>query len=118
MTVVKKATSSSRKENVHSRRRISGTDALVDIAASVNCLSATLKDDESAATDSPARRKRAWDAVLKEEAEDLSDDDFTAAVRVFSDTRLADEYLRFPGNRKKARRAWLNDAISRVQNIR
>ena len=110
---MKKARAFSKKEAHH---RISGTDALANIAACVTSLSASLKDDKLTVADSPSRRKCAWDAVLQEEAEDLSDDDFTAAVKVFSDTCLADEYLRFPENQKKARCAWLNDAIARVQS--
>lgn len=114
---VKRAVASSKKENIHSHCHVSGADALVDIAASVNGLSALLKDDEQMTADSLARRNRAWDTVLMEEAQDLSDDEFTATVKVFSDTCLADEYLHFPENCKKARHTWLNNAIAQVQNI-
>ena len=111
--VMKKAGAFSKKEAHH---HISGTDALANIVACVTSLLASLKDDKLTIADSPSCRKHAWDAVLQQEAEDLPNDDFTTAVKVFSDTCLADEYLRFPENQKKACCAWLNDAIAHVRN--
>ena len=85
----------SKKEAHHC---ISRTDALANIVACVTSLSASLKDDKLTIADSPSHHKHAWDAVLQQAAKDLPNDNFTAAVKVFSDTCLADEYLHFPEN--------------------
>lgn len=55
--------------------------------------------------------------MVDDEGCDLSDNEFAAAVQVFGDPKLADQYLKFPPDRKGARRIWLSSAISRVQGL-
>lgn len=68
-------------------------------------------------SDSPARRNKAWNAMVAEEGANLSDNEFAAAAEVFSSSTLADQYLKFPENRKAARRVWLNKAIARAMDL-
>jgi hypothetical protein len=51
------------------------------------------------------------------EGGDLSDNEFAAAVEVFSSSKLADQYMKFPESRKAARRVWLNMAIGRAMGM-
>ncbi|KAJ7129933.1 hypothetical protein C8R46DRAFT_678274 [Mycena filopes] len=110
---------SSKKATVGANRsrhgRMSSTSVLAGLAASVETLAASFQEESQAKTsDSPARRETAWDAMVADEGLDLSDNEFAAAVEVFSSTKLADQYLKFPVERKAARRLWLNTAIGRV----
>lgn len=110
-------------KKVGSRRsrngRVSGTDVLAGLAASVETLAASFQEESLAkpGSDSPARRDTAWNQMMENEGEDLSDNEFAAAVEVFSNTKLADQYLKFPLARESARRVWLNNAIARVQGL-
>jgi hypothetical protein len=55
--------------------------------------------------------------LLEDEGTDLSDNEFAAAAEVFSSSKLADQYLKFPDHRKAARRVWLNNAIARAMGL-
>ncbi|KAJ7450558.1 Myb/SANT-like DNA-binding domain-containing protein [Mycena latifolia] len=62
--------------------RVSSTSALSELAASVESLAASFQDDSqrgSHSSDSPARCKEAWNAMIAEEGEDLSDNELAAA---------------------------------------
>ncbi|KAG6904989.1 hypothetical protein DXG01_005798, partial [Tephrocybe rancida] len=87
------------------------------LAGAVSSLATALNKDPSSMTDSPACTKCAWDLAEKEDLGELSDEEYSVAVRVFSKTQAADEYLRFPANRKKAHCIWLQDAIASIQKI-
>ncbi|KAJ7801064.1 hypothetical protein B0H14DRAFT_3885296 [Mycena olivaceomarginata] len=68
--------------------RTSSTSVLAGLAASVETLAAAFQDESQmkSNSDSPARRDKAWDMMLAEEGADLSDNEFAAAVEVFSCT--------------------------------
>jgi hypothetical protein len=99
--------------------RVSSTTVLAGLAASVETLAASFQDDSQpkSTSDSPARCEKAWNAMLAEEGGDLSDNEFAAAVEVFSSSKLADQYMKFPEGCKTARRVWLNTAIGRAMGM-
>ncbi|KAJ7764054.1 hypothetical protein DFH07DRAFT_770703 [Mycena maculata] len=99
--------------------RMSSMSVLAGLATSVETLAASFQEESQSklTSDSPARRNKAWNAMLAEEGADLSDTEFAAAVEVFSKTICADQYLQFPADRKGAHRVWLNTAIARTMGI-
>ncbi|KAJ7504062.1 hypothetical protein B0H11DRAFT_1905944 [Mycena galericulata] len=100
------------------RSRTRSASILAGLATSVETLAASSREESQfeSTSASPARREKAWNAMIAEEGAELSDSEFAAAVEVFGETRYADQYLRFPADRKSARRVWLNTAIGRISH--
>lgn len=62
-------------------------------------------------TDTP-RRLRAWNTILAEDTEILTDEELAFARMVFRDKpQLAVEYLSFPKSQRNARNVWLGREI-------
>ncbi|KAJ6536512.1 hypothetical protein DFH09DRAFT_1324537 [Mycena vulgaris] len=98
---------------------VSSANILAGLAASVKSLAASFQDNSQSQSlsDSPARRDKAWNKMMEEEGADLSYNKLATTVEVFSNSKLADQYLKFPEARKSARHIWLNTAIGRVMGI-
>ncbi|KAJ7690432.1 Myb/SANT-like DNA-binding domain-containing protein [Mycena olivaceomarginata] len=114
------ASASKKGEPKRSRHgRVSSTSILAGLAASVESLAASFQEESqtNSTSDSPARCDKAWNALLEDEGADLSDNEFAAAAEVFSSSKLADQYLKFPDHHKAARRVWLNNAIARAMGL-
>jgi uncharacterized small protein (DUF1192 family) len=100
--------------------RRGGADAMYavgDALRSVNeSITAAIKGlDAGNVSTSPMHQRRAFKIFEDHEGADMADGDYNAAVKVFSNTKLADEYMRYSGRRLAARGMWLREEIARQQ---
>ncbi|KDQ52170.1 hypothetical protein JAAARDRAFT_703302 [Jaapia argillacea MUCL 33604] len=107
--------SDSSRKRKHSGR-ISTAEAIAGLGSQLGSLVRVMREDDTKDADrSPVRKKRAWTHFEEEDAGELSNQSYSASVKVFSKTELCDEYLRFPANRKSAWKLWVRDEVDKIR---